>query len=359
MKQDKKVILLVDDSMALLTAGKKIMRDTYKVYPTPSAEIMFDLLENITPDLILLDVNMQEVNGYAAIQRLKSDTRWQEIPVIFLTSRSDESSELEGLTLGAIDFITKPFSPPLLMKRIKNHLASETRRTQLQKMNENLECIVKTRTQQIVDIQNALLRTIADIIEFRDDITGRHTTRTQKYLELLIKELSLSGEYSAEMQDWKIDQLIMSAPLHDVGKISISDMILNKPGKLTDTEFEIMKGHVAAGVRIIKKIEEEVESSHLLRFARLIAASHHEKWDGSGYPAGLKGTDIPLEGRLMAIADVYDALVSKRPYKKPFSTNEAREIIIAGSGTHFDPLLVSMFERVADLFAHISRDLAY
>jgi putative two-component system response regulator len=356
-ENERKKILLVDDNMTNLTAGKEMLKDQYKVYPVPSAEIMFDLLENIIPDLILLDIEMPEMNGYEAIQRLKSEPQWAEIPVIFLTSKTDEGSELEGLSLGAIDYVAKPFSAPLLLKRIENHLITEAQKKQLKKFNTGLEEMVQQKTAQVLNLQTAVLSTVADLVEFRDDVTGGHVSRTQKYLKLLLDKLIDEKIYPVEISGCDMNYLLPSAQLHDVGKIGISDLILNKPGKLTQDEFNIMKTHVTIGVDAIKKIEKNAEEHAFLRHARRIAGTHHERWDGTGYPSGLRGKDIPLEGRLMAIADVYDALVSTRPYKRPLTTEEARQIIEGGSGTHFDPVLVDVFSEVADEFAAVARDL--
>ncbi|MDR0906970.1 MAG: response regulator [Oscillospiraceae bacterium] len=356
MEKERKIILIVDDNMTNLTTGKEMLKNDYKVYPVPSAEIMFDLLENVIPDMILLDIEMPEMNGYEAIKRLKSEPQWAGIPVIFLTSKTDEGSELEGLSLGAIDYVAKPFSGPLLLKRIENHLNSEMQKQQLKEFNTNLADVVRQKTEQVFNLQNAVLSTVADLVEFRDDATGGHVSRTQKYLELLLNKLVEANIYTDEMTDWDMDYLLPSAQLHDVGKIAISDLILNKPGKLTDEEFEIMKTHAAIGVDAIRKIEKNAEEHAFLRHARRIAGSHHEKWDGSGYPQGVSGKDIPLEGRLMAIADVYDALTSVRPYKKPFTTDEAKKIILEGRGTHFDPSLIDLFSEIADKFASVARD---
>jgi putative two-component system response regulator len=359
MDSDRKIILLVDDNATNLTAGKNILKNQYKVFPTPSAEIMFDLIENVIPDMILLDIEMPEMNGYEAIKKLKNNPKWADIPVMFLTSKTDEGSELEGLSLGAIDYVAKPFSPPLLLKRIENHLLTESQKKQLRDFNNNLEEMVRQKTMQVTNLQNAVLSTVADLVEFRDDVTGGHIFRTQKYLKILLDNMIAEGVYTDEISDWDMDYLLPSAQLHDVGKISISDMILNKPDKLTKEEFEVMKTHVVIGVRAIQKIEQNAEEHSFLKHARLIAGGHHEKWDGSGYPAGLCGDDIPLEGRLMAIADVYDALISKRPYKRPLTTDEARQIIEAGKDTHFDPALIDVFSKVANQFAEIVRNSAY
>jgi len=356
MGNERKTILLVDDNMINLTAGKDILKTQYKTYPVPSAAIMFDLLENITPDMILLDVEMPEMDGYEAIKVLKNNPKWRGIPVIFLTAKTDEGSELEGLSLGAVDYVFKPFSAPLLLRRIENHLFSESQKLQLREINNNLENIVREKTTKIMALQNAVLNTVADLVEFRDDTTGGHINRTQRYMELLLNKLLEADIYKEEISRWNFDYLLPSAQLHDVGKIGISDLILNKPGKLTAEEFEIMKTHVKIGVEAINQIEEVTEGHEFLRHARLIAGGHHERWDGSGYPSGLAGMSIPLEGRLMAIVDVYDALVSVRPYKRPYSAPEARRIIEEGRGTHFDPLLVDVFSSAADQFDIIVRE---
>jgi putative two-component system response regulator len=334
-----------------------MLKDLYDVFPIPSAEKLFTILEKVNADLILLDIEMPDMNGYEALKLLKANPVWAEIPVMFLTSKTDEGSELEGLTLGAIDYVMKPFSAPLLLRRIENHLFSEAQKRQLKEFNSHLAEMVRQQTMQIFDLQNAVLSTVADLVEFRDDVTGGHVSRTQRYLKILLDEMIEEKVYVDEMTDWDMDYLLPSAQLHDVGKIAISDLILNKPGKLTDEEFEVMKTHAAIGVYAIKKIEQNAAEHAFLRHARRIAGTHHEWWDGSGYPSGVSGHDIPLEGRLMAIADVYDALISARPYKKPMSTDQARQIIEQERGTHFDPTLVDVFSRVADRFAEVARNL--
>ncbi|MCL2830650.1 MAG: response regulator [Betaproteobacteria bacterium] len=351
--------MLLDDNPTILEIGKNILKDLYRVYPVPAGEILLDLLEEITPDLILSDVDMPGLNGYEVISALKKNPAWSQIPVIFLTSRSDENSELEGLSLGAIDYIFKPFSAPLLLKRIENNLQIVEQKKQLLDFNSALEEMVDKKTLQVVNLQNSIMGTLADLIEFRDNTTGNHIIRTQRYLKILLEKTLEEGLYVDEISQWNLDIFISSSPLHDIGKIAISDTILNKPGKLTPDEIEIMKKHVEIGVQAIRKIEENMkglmDDNSFLRHARLIAGGHHEKWDGSGYPLGLQGTDIPLEGRLMAFADVYDALISSRPYKRPMPTDEARKWIESGKGTHFDPYLSDVFSKVADQFAKVAR----
>jgi putative two-component system response regulator len=350
MDNEKKIILLVDDNPANLRIGKNVLVEKYAVATAPSAEKMFSLLENNSPALILLDVDMPEMNGYEAIKILKSKPQTKDIPVVFLTARTESDDELEGLSLGAIDYIVKPFQPPLLLKRIEVHLLVEAQRKELQYFNENLQKMVEEKTQSILDLQNALLKTMAELVECRDDITGGHIERTQRGIKILLEEIEESGIYREQTTGWDVDLLLQSCQLHDVGKISINDSILKKPGKLNDEEIAEMKKHAAFGEQIIEKIETLAKESDFLNYAKIFAASHHEKWDGTGYPRGLKEDEIPLLGRIMAIADVYDALTSVRPYKKAFTHEEAVRIITEGSGTQFDPALVDVFICAADQF---------
>jgi putative two-component system response regulator len=346
--------MLVDDNLANLSIGKAMLKDLYEVYAIPSAAKLFEVIEHVTPDLILLDVLMPDMNGYAVIRKLKMDQRWSDVPVIFLTARTEESNELEGLSLGAIDYVFKPFNAQLLLKRIENHLLTVRQKRELENYNDNLWNMVRQKTEQVFAFQNAVMSTVAEMLEFKDNLTGGHVTRTQMYLKVLVNKLMENRIYESVVASWDIDFLLSSAQLHDVGKIAISDAILNKPGRLTPEEFEEMKRHVELGVMAIDRISKKTSDHAYLRHARIIAGTHHEKWDGSGYPAGLKGEDIPLEGRLMAIADVYDALISARPYKRPISPAEAEKIIIEAGGSHFDPVLVDVFSQVADSFAEIA-----
>jgi len=350
MENEKKLVILVDDNLANLKIGNNLLEEKYTVATAPSAAKMFSLLKNNVPAIILLDIDMPEMNGYEAIKILKSNPETKDIPVIFLTAKNESENELEGLSLGAIDYITKPFNPALLLKRIEVHLLLENQRKELQYFNENLQKMVEEKTQSILDMQNALLRTIAELVECRDDITGGHIERTQRGIKILLEEINKNGVYREETKGWDINLLFQSSQLHDVGKISINDNILKKPGKLTDEEFNEMKKHASFGEQIIEKIETLTKESDFLNYAKIFAASHHEKWDGSGYPRGLKENEIPLLGRIMAIADVYDALTSVRPYKKAFSHEEAVRIITEGSGAQFDPELVEIFTRVEEQF---------
>ena len=360
MEKARYKIILVDDNMTNLDLGRSMLKTFYEVYPAPSAAKLFEILENVIPNLILLDVEMPEMNGYEAIKKLKADERFADIPVIFLTAKGDEQSELEGLDLGAVDYISKPFSVPLLLKRISNHLLIVQQKNDLiasqsllKDYADNLEEKVQEKTKEVLNLQNAVLATVADLVEFRDELTGGHVNRTQLYLKALVEEIIREGTYADEIEEWDLDFFLSSAQLHDVGKIAISDLILNKPGKLEKDEFEAMKTHVNVGVDAIERIMKLTYAHAFLNHALLIAGTHHEKWDGTGYPVGLKGKNIPLEGRLMAIADVYDALITVRPYKKAFSHEEACKIIEEGDGTHFDPVLVEAFRKVEEKFEKI------
>jgi putative two-component system response regulator len=350
MDNGKNLIILVDDNPANLRIGKNVLAEKYTVATAPSAEKMFSLLENNIPEIILLDIDMPEMNGYEAIKILKSKPETKNIPVIFLTAKTESDDELEGLSLGAIDYIIKPFNPALLLKRIEVHLLVEAQRKELQYFNENLQRMVEEKTQSILELQNALLKTMAELVECRDDITGGHIERTQRGIKILLEEIEKSGFYREETKDWNVNLLLQSCQLHDVGKISIDDIILKKPGKLNEQEFDEMKKHSSFGEKIIEKIETLAKESDFLNYAKTFAASHHEKWDGSGYPRGLKGNEIPLLGRIMAIADVYDALISTRPYKKAFTHEEAVNIITEGKGTQFDPKLVELFVKNSQRF---------
>jgi len=258
------------------------------------------------------------------------------------------------VTLGAVDYILKPFSPPLLRKRIEMHLLVESQRQELIRFSNNLMDMVEEKTKNVVDLRNAIMFTMAELVEYRDDITGKHIERIQEYLRVLLNALIESGMYPDEPESWDMDLVLQSAQLHDVGKITIKDEILLKPGRLTHEEFEKIKEHTTFGKNIIDEIKSMTTEQAFLDYARIFVGTHHEKWDGSGYPTGLKGEEIPLLGRAMAIVDVYDALVSNRPYKKALSHSEAVKIILDSSGTQFDPCMIEIFRNITDRFYEIN-----
>lgn len=348
MTAEPKKVVLVDDDYGNLINGKNVLKQQYEVLTVPTGEKLLELLKQITPDIILLDVEMPNMSGYAVLKELKKNSGTADIPVIFLTSRRDVDSEIEGFSLGAIDYIFKPFSPPLLLKRLENHLASESQKKQLQEYSNNLAKMVAKQTQTILELQTAIFSVLSNIVEYRDDETGSHVSRTRRYFRILIDGLLKKNYYRDEINDWNIRLVLLSSQLHDIGKVAIPDTILLKPGKLTPNEFNVIKSHTVIGSQIISEIEEGLQQHQFINYAKLMAVSHHEKWDGTGYPYSLSGQNIPLQGRCMAIVDVYDALLSIRPYKKAFTHEEALRVISESKGAHFDPLVVEAFLDVSD-----------
>jgi len=364
MKPARYTIILVDDNKATLTMGREMLKTFYKIYLAPSAAKLFELCETFLPDLILLDIDMPDMNGYEAIKRLKADARLADIPVIFLTAKNDDESEVDGLDLGAADYMSKPFSGPLLLKRVSNQLLIIQQKRELLASQAALEDhmhhlaeTVHSEAKKVTTMQNALIATVADLVECRDAYTGGHVTRTQRYLKALMSEVIRKGLYKDEISEWDIEHFLACSPLHDIGKIAISDLILNKSGKLTPDEFEIMKTHVTVGVDAIERIIDKMGENAFMLHTLYITGTHHEKWDGTGYPMGLKGNNIPLEGQLMAIADVYDSLISTRPYKKALTHEKVCEIIKEGAGSHFNPVLVDAFCGVEKEFAKIAQEV--
>ena len=344
----KKLIMLIDDDPTNLITGKTVLQETYDVLTVNSGTRALELLERKLPDLILMDINMPEMDGFETIRRVRANEATAKIPVIFLTASAAADNEYEGLALGAADYITKPYNEKILKKRIQTHLL-------LAEHTNNLEQLVDKKAEKILQLQDAILSTVAELVEFRDDTTGGHIDRTKEYIKILVKTMSQRGLYRETAVIWDLNLLIQSAQLHDVGKICIPDSILNKPGKLTEEEFSIMQTHTLRGKEAILNIINKVDESEFLHQAALMAYTHHERWDGKGYPQGLKGEDIPIHGRLMAIADVYDALISERPYKKAFSHEKAVQIIVEGKGTQFDPLLIELFEDIESEFCAVSQ----
>ncbi len=259
----------------------------------------------------------------------------------------------KGFELGAVDYITKPFDIREVKARVETHLVNKFARDVLENQNQALEALVQKRTKEIENTQDVTIRMAVSLAETRDNETGAHILRTQFYVGALAKELSTLSQYKKELTEENIRLLIKSAPLHDIGKIGVADAILLKPGKLTDEEFDEMKNHTIYGNESLLRAEEEMEGESFLRYAREIAYSHHEKWDGFGYPEKLKGEDIPLSGRIMALADVYDALISRRVYKSPFTHTKAVAIITEGKGSHFDPVLTDCFLKIQESFRQI------
>jgi putative two-component system response regulator len=355
MSTEQKTIFLVDDNTTNLTAGRNTLAEHYNIFTLNSGERLLKMLEKTIPDLILLDIEMPEMDGYDIIKIIKNKEATWHIPIIFLTAKSDSDSELKGLSMGAVDYITTPFSPPRLLKRIEMHLLVETQKQEILKYNKHLQDMLEDKSISILELQNVILKTMAELVECRDDITGKHTERTQSYFSIMLNFMFEKGIYLEEISSWNVELVLQSTPLHDIGKIAISDSILKKTGKLTEEEINEIKKHPTVGEEVIAKIKMNTKEQEFLEYARLLAATHHEKWDGSGYPKGLKGTQIPLQGRIMAVADVYDALISDRPYKEAFSHNDAVSIILDSKGSHFDPVLTDVFAEVSAEFDKIAK----
>ncbi len=344
----KFTILVVDDTAANLMLMNDLLQPLYAVRVASSGARALKIANtDAPPDLILLDIMMPEMDGYEVCRLLKSNPATREIPVIFLTAKSETVDEEMGFELGAADYITKPISPPIVLARVKTNLALKAAADFLKDKNAFLEQEVARRTEEVREIQDVTILTMASLAETRDNETGDHIIRTQLYVRLLALQLRQHPRFAHYLDDATIDLLFKSAPLHDIGKIGIPDSILLKPGKLTTEEFETMKTHTTLGKVAIESAESRLgKSVPFLRFAKEIAYSHQEKWDGSGYPQGLSGDAIPISARLMAIADVYDALTSRRVYKPPFTHEVSMAIIEEGRGRHFDPDVVDAFVRI-------------
>jgi putative two-component system response regulator len=338
----------------------ELLKDEYCVRVASSGERTLAIAQGPQPpDLILLDVMMPGMDGFETITRLKANPATAHIPVIFLTAKSRVEDEEQGLSLGAIDFIAKPISPPIVMTRVRTQLKLKAAQDFLIDKSHYLESEVQRRTAEVKDIQEVTILTMASLAETRDNETGQHIIRTQHYVRVLARELKHHPRFSEYLSDAQIDLLFKSAPLHDIGKVGIPDRILLKPGRLEPDEMEIMKTHTTIGRDTIESAERRL--GHVVPFlvcAKQIAYSHQEKWDGSGYPQGLRGDNIPIAARLMAVADVYDALISRRVYKPPFPHEQAVSMIETQSGQHFDPDVVSAFSRVHERFQVIALEFA-
>ena len=359
MNKDKQVILVVDDTALNLALVTDLLKGSYKIKVATNGERALAIAAASPPDLILLDVMMPVMDGYETCRRLKADERLRDIPVIFLTAKSKVEDEEFGFSLGAVDYIAKPISPPLLIARVKTHLALKQASDFLRDQNTFLEAEVARRIKEIALIQEVSIVAMASLAETRDNETGGHLQRTQQYVRELAVELRGHERFRDFLTAENISLIVKSTPLHDIGKVGISDHILLKPAKLTADEFEQMKKHTILGHDAIVRAEEIIDQPEtFLHFAREIALSHHEKWDGSGYPEGLAGEAIPVAARLMAVADVYDALISNRVYKQEFPHETAVTIIREGMGSHFDPAVAEAFLRLEKRFAEIGEQFA-
>lgn len=358
-----KLILLIDDDPAVLETLNDCLRPHYQTRIATRAAQGLDLARlQPQPDLILLDVEMPDMRGYEVCARLKQNAQTEWIPVMFLSSHTDVGDVTQGLGLGAVDYVTKPVAPPILLARVQTHLRLREAHDLLQDQNAHLENLVSRRTRdleartlELQRSQNLTIFALGSIAETRDNETGNHIYRTSAYVEVMARNLAAQAAHENAMTADEWEMIWKSAPLHDIGKVGIPDHVLMKPGKLTVEEFEVMKRHPTLGRDAIRSAEARVQSEgSFLRVASEIAFSHHERWDGTGYPQGIGGDEIPLSARLMALADVYDALISKRVYKAALSHAKATEIIREGRGNHFDPAVLDVFLDLQDQFHEIA-----
>ena len=349
-------ILVVDDTPDNLTLVNSLLKHEYRVRVAISGEKALRIAFSETPpDLVLLDVMMPGMDGYEVCKQLQGNTATAHIPIIFLTTKSEVEDERKGLLLGASDYITKPISPPILEARVKTHLVAKQYSDFLAGKASYLENEVARRTRELTVIQDVTIQVMASLAETRDTDTGNHIRRTQFYVKALTNKLRTHPRFQDYLNDSTIDLLFRSAPLHDIGKVGIPDRILLKPGRFDADEFEIMKTHTTLGRDAIQAAENALGLKvDFLALAKEIAYSHQEKWDGSGYPEGLRGEAIPISARFMAVADVYDALISRRIYKPSMPHAQAVATIVSGKGTHFDPDMVDAFVEIQAEFQAIA-----
>ena len=352
-------VLVIDDTPANLSLLNQLLRTRYRVKLASSGARGLELTALQLPDLILLDIMMPEIDGYEVCRRLKADPATAGIPVIFLTAKINTADEELGFEVGAVDFIHKPIAPSIVLARVKTHLQIKSWQTFLEDQSAWLQSEVDRRVDEVLRLQEASIRVMVSLAEFRDECTGNHIRRTQTYVRRLAQYLSRQPRDREFLTGERIDQIAKASPLHDIGKIAIPDHILLKPGKHTPDEFAIMKTHAVKGESMLARTRQELgEDNQLLHFASQIARSHHERWDGTGYPDALRGEAIPLAARLMAVADVYDALRSVRPYKSACSHAEAVRLVVDQRGRHFDPALIDAFLALQDEFSRIATQLA-
>ncbi|WP_404361201.1 two-component system response regulator [Methylotuvimicrobium sp. KM1] len=349
-------ILIVDDSPENLCVLSDLLQTQFQVRVATSGEKALRIAGTAPhPDLILLDVMMPGMDGYQVFKHLRADSTTRDIPIIFVTAMDSDEAQLQGLDSGAVDYITKPISPPIVMARVRIQLELKQARDRLSHQNAWLEAEIARRMAESELIQEVSIRALAHLAEARDPETGNHILRTQGYVQELAMALQNCPGFCDVLTDKFIKLLSRSAPLHDIGKVGIPDAILLKPGPLTPAEWAVMKTHARIGSEAIEMAEQEAAGQvEFLSLAKEIAHWHHEKWDGSGYPDGLAGESIPVSARIMALADVFDALISPRVYKAPMSYGEARDIIALGRGSHFDPVMVDVFLKHFDVFCEIA-----
>lgn len=352
----KSTILIVDDEPVNLTLLADFLSDLCQVRVANSGKRALEVVNtDPRPDLILLDIMMPDMNGYSVIARLKADPVTEDIPVIFVTAMDDDTDVESGLEHGAVDYITKPIHLVTLLARVKAHLLLKHSRDFLNDKNAYLEAEISRRMKENLAIQDVTIRALAHLAETRDPETGDHIRRTQSYVKVLATKLQSHPRFSETITNEYIGMVTRSAPLHDIGKVGIPDHVLLKSGELDEKEWEVMKTHTELGANAIGQSLADIEYPiQFLTLGKEIAHWHHEKWDGSGYPDGLSGDNIPISARLMAVADVFDALTTPRVYKDAMPADQAREIIVQGRAKRFDPDIVDAFQQCYDQFVEIA-----
>jgi putative two-component system response regulator len=350
-------VLVVDDTPANLTLMSSVLREHWRVQLANSGAKALELAHRQAPDLILLDIMMPGLDGYETCRQLKADPRLSHVPVLFLTAMTQPEDEIRGFECGAADFIHKPFNPHTVVARVRTQIEAKAGRDALRSRETWLQAELDKRLDEVNRLRDATLHVMISFAEFRDEDTGFHVKRTQEYVRVLATQLNTMRDASRHMPVEQVDHVARSAPLHDLGKVAIPDHILLKPGKLTEPEMIIMKTHAERGWDMLSRAADRMGSGgqEFLHYGMQIARSHHERWDGRGYPDGLAGEAIPLSARLMAVADVYDALISRRPYKEPMSHAAACAYIEGNAGAHFDPLVVQAFSRARNHVQAIAR----
>ena len=359
----KATVMVVDDTPANLKLLEEMLHArNYRVVEFPSGAKALAAAVREPPDVILLDIMMPGMDGFEVCRRLKADATLREVPVIFISAADDTASKVRAFTEGGVDYVTKPIQEEEVLSRVDTHLNLRRMRRELAKHNQHLEALVKEQVGEISDSQLSTILALSKLAEYRDDDTGHHIERTRTFCRRLTERLRENPRYGRSITDAYVENIYHAAPLHDIGKVGIADAILLKPGRLTSEEFETMKTHSNIGANTLQTVRTRYPQNAFVNIGIALSRSHHEKWDGSGYPEGLVGEDIPLSGRIMAVADVYDALRSRRPYKEPFSHDKSCGIIREGVGTHFDPAVVEAFldleREFADTSERMQNDIA-
>ncbi|MBI3924017.1 MAG: response regulator [Armatimonadetes bacterium] len=356
--EDKASILVVDDTPANLRLLSGMLKDEgYRVRPVPSGKLALKAADSDPPDLILLDINMPEMDGFETCRRLKADRRLREIPVIFISALTETMDKVKAFGCGGVDYVTKPFQFEEVLARVETHLTLRKLRQQLERHNRHLEELVAEQVRDIAASQLATILAMSKLAESRDDDTGHHIERTQTYCRMLAEQMRTTEAYAPRINERFVENIFHASPLHDIGKVAIPDRILCKPGRLDEEEYQLMKTHTTRGASTLAAVAARYPKNAFVDMGLEIALFHHERWDGKGYPRGRCGEDIPLSAQIMAVADVYDALTSRRCYKEAFSHEESRRIIADSSGTHFAPGVVEAFLSMEAEFDRVRQEM--